>query len=31
MTLMDAQATQCQYALRAMFIALRWIARAGAP
>ncbi|MCE4356670.1 IS5 family transposase, partial [Xanthomonas hortorum pv. pelargonii] len=31
LTLMDAQAPQRKYALRAMFNALRWIARAGAP
>ncbi|WP_159095974.1 transposase, partial [Xanthomonas fragariae] len=31
LTLMDVQAPQRKYELRAMFNALRWIARAGAP
>ncbi len=31
LSLMTEQAPQCKYALRAMFNALRWMARAGAP
>lgn len=31
LTLMNVQAPQRKYELRAMFNALRWIARAGAP